>query len=394
MNQTIQTTVIETESIETKHGKPSRYDIIDLLRAVAILLVVIRHTQLRIPFNKTEFLSNLPEQIFSAIFVSGTEGVRIFFVVSGFIITMTTLRRYSDLRYINAKQFYLFRFARIVPCLIALLIILTALHFSGVKGYVISSKFSYFEALFSALTFHLNWLEGMNGYLPASWDVLWSLSVEEVFYLVFPIVCLASRRKSVLYFALIALIIIGPLNRFYLDGNRIWQTKAYLSCMDSIAIGCLFALISHNKSLSKHLTTVSSVVGISVIIVILLIKRDPSFDIFKHVYLFKTLLSLGVGLVLISAVRQQLQPLLGRLLTPVIIYGRCSYEIYLTHMFVVLSAVSLYKKYNIDINNSFIWLIGIILFSGLLGYVVSRFFSEPMNVIIRKKANSAKQVSS
>jgi len=50
-------------------------------------------------------------------------------------------------------------------------VILTALHFLGFKDYVIKPKFTYSEALFSALTFHLNWLEGMKGYLPGSWGV-------------------------------------------------------------------------------------------------------------------------------------------------------------------------------------------------------------------------------
>ena len=363
----------------------SRYEIIDLLRCFAILLVVIRHVQLRIPFDETDLMMSLSDQIVSAIFVSGTEGVRIFFVVSGFIITMTSLNRYSDLRNINIKQFYLFRFARIAPCLIALLVILTALHFLGVKNYVINAKFSYIEALFSALTFHLNWLEGMKGYLPAAWDVLWSLSVEEVFYLAFPIVCLVSRKKSVLYIALVALIIIGPLNRFYLEDNKIWQTKAYLSCMDSIAIGCLFALISHNKSLSKNVIESFSVIGLFIVVFILMVKRDPAFDSFKELYLFKTLLSFGVGLLLLSGVRQRLKPLIRTLLSPLILYGRYSYEIYLTHVFIVFSGIKLYKKYDIDINDSFIWLIGIIILSGLLGYLVSRFFSEPMNSLIRKK---------
>ena len=98
----------------------NRYDIIDLLRGVAILLVVVRHTQLRIPFDKADFLMNIPTPFINAAFInaafiSGNEGVRIFFVISGFIITMMSLNRYSELRNIDAKQFYVFRFARIAP---------------------------------------------------------------------------------------------------------------------------------------------------------------------------------------------------------------------------------------------------------------------------------------
>lgn len=366
------------------HNKKNRYDTIDLLRGFAILLVVIRHVQLRIPFEKTDLLMSLPDYVFNALFVSGGEGVRIFFVVSGFLITMTSLNRYYDLKNIDVKAFYQCRFARIAPCLIALLVILTVLHFGGVKNYVINSKFSYSETLFSALTFHLNWLEGAKGYLPGSWDVLWSLSVEEVFYLAFPLVCLASRKKYILYIILVTLILIGPFYRFYLEGDKIWQAKAYLSCMDSIALGCLFALISHNKVISTLTTTVFSLLGILLVVFVLMVKKDPSFEILMNAYLFKTIISVGVGLLLISSVRQQLQPLLRRVLAPLIMYGRLSYEVYLTHMFVVYSGIKLYKKYDVSLNSAFIWLLGIILISGVLAYVVEQFFSRPMNLWLRK----------
>ena len=361
----------------------SRYDIIDMLRGVAILLVVIRHIQLRIPFD--ELLNHIPEQLINALFISGNEGVRIFFVISGFIITMTSLNRYSDLANINAKQFYLFRFARIAPCLIALLLILTVLHFSGVNGYVINSKFTYTEALFSALSFHLNWLEGMKGYLPPSWDVLWSLSVEEAFYLAFPIVCLASRRKELIYLVLIALIITGPFYRLSLEGQKVWQAKAYFSCMDSIAIGCLFAIMSYKKVIPKLVTTLFSTIGVIIVLFVLVQKRGTAYPFLSELYLFKTLLSVGVGLLLISSVRQQLSGWFRTLLSPLIFYGKISYEVYLSHVFVVLAGVTLYRHYGSNLSYSLFWLIGMIALSALLGYLVKEYFSEPMNTWIRNR---------
>jgi len=361
----------------------SRYDIIDMLRGVAILLVVIRHIQLRIPFD--ELLNHIPEELINALFISGNEGVRIFFVISGFIITMTSLNRYSDLANINAKQFYLFRFARIAPCLIALLLILTVLHFSGVNGYVINSKFTYTEALFSALSFHLNWLEGMKGYLPPSWDVLWSLSVEEAFYLAFPIVCLASRRKELIYLVLIALIITGPFYRLSLEGQKVWQTKAYFSCMDSIAIGCLFAIISYKKVIPQLVTTLFSTIGVIIVLFVLVQKRGTAYPFLSELYLFKTLLSVGVGLLLISSVRQQLSGWFRTLLSPLIFYGKISYEVYLSHVFVVLAGVTLYRHYGSNLSYSLFWLIGMIALSALLGYLVKEYFSEPMNAWIRNR---------
>ena len=104
------------------YGNADRYETIDLLRGLAILLVVIRHVQLRIPFEKSDLLISVPEQLLSLVFMSGNEGVRIFFVISGFLITMNCLNRYSELKNVNVRNFYVSRFARIAPCLIALLL--------------------------------------------------------------------------------------------------------------------------------------------------------------------------------------------------------------------------------------------------------------------------------
>ena len=87
-----------------------------------------------------------------------------------------------------AGKFYRIRFARIAPLLLLLLAVLSLLHLGNVQGFRIPAKTTTLpRALFAALTYHLNWLEALHGYLPGNWDVLWSLSVEEMFYLFFPL---------------------------------------------------------------------------------------------------------------------------------------------------------------------------------------------------------------
>jgi peptidoglycan/LPS O-acetylase OafA/YrhL len=54
------------------------------------------------------------------------------------------------------------------------------------------------RAWLAAVTLHINLLEGRLGYLPGPWDILWSLSVEEMFYLFSPIVCILLAGRKLL----------------------------------------------------------------------------------------------------------------------------------------------------------------------------------------------------
>ncbi|HVZ31978.1 MAG TPA: acyltransferase family protein, partial [Polyangiaceae bacterium] len=122
-----------------------------------------------------------------------------FFVISGFLITTNSLGRWGSLPAVDARRFYQLRFARIAPTLAMLLAVLSVLHLAGVEGYTINTERATLpRALLAAATFHLNWFEAVRGfYLPPSWDVLWSLSVEESFYLIFPLACAAYRWPRV-----------------------------------------------------------------------------------------------------------------------------------------------------------------------------------------------------
>ena len=63
-----------------------------------------------------------------------------FFVISGYLITSTSLRRWKGPETLEIKGFYLLRFARIAPLMILLLLILSGLHLANVPGYVVSQE--------------------------------------------------------------------------------------------------------------------------------------------------------------------------------------------------------------------------------------------------------------
>ena len=217
---------------------------IDVLRGLCIVAVVLHHINLRIHFRDSSLGQLIGPAANRVLFWNGYYGVRIFFVISGFLITAWSLKRWDSLRQIDRRQFYLMRFARIVPCLVGLLLVLSLLDLSGVPRFTINTQHtSLGRALVAALTFHVNWLEARTGYLPAAWDVLWSLSVEEVFYLFFPLLCTVLRKPALVIGLLSCFVLIGPLARVRTH-NELWADYGYLSCMDGIALGCLAALVT------------------------------------------------------------------------------------------------------------------------------------------------------
>ena len=223
---------------------------IDVLRGLCILAVVLHHINIRIRLDKAPLGLLFGGRPGGVLFWSGYYGVRVFFVISGFLIAGWSLKRWGTLDKLNLPQFYSMRFARIVPCLIGLLLLLSILHVAGAPRFVINRPHqSLPRALFAALTFHSNWLEAKTGYLPAAWDVLWSLSVEEVFYLAFPLLCRILRKQLLLILVLVGFVVIGPIERV-LHPTGIWADYQYLGCMDGIALGCLASIVANKFKFS------------------------------------------------------------------------------------------------------------------------------------------------
>jgi len=226
-----------------------RFDGVDVLRGFSILSVVLLHTWIRMHFPGSPVNQVMRGQLAHLLLRNGDNGVTVFFAVSGFLITLTSLRRFGSLEQMQPAKFYRIRFARIAPLLLLLLAVLSLLHLGYVQGFRIPEKVTTLPgALFAALTFHLNWLEAAHGYLPGNWDVLWSLSVEEMFYLFFPLLCVVLLRARQGMFLFVSLLLafaaMGPFARTVWTTNPIWQEKTYLGGMDGIALGCLCALMT------------------------------------------------------------------------------------------------------------------------------------------------------
>jgi peptidoglycan/LPS O-acetylase OafA/YrhL len=364
----------------------SRNPYIDALRGLSIVLVVVLHVQIRVRLQDT-FLFRYVSDIAWAFWCrNGHNGVRIFFVISGFLITSTSLARWGSLDQIDARRFYQLRFARIGPPLLLLLALLSVLHLLGVTNYTIDpAKATLGRALFSALTLHLNWLEGQVGYLPASWDVLWSLSVEEAFYLFFPFACLALRRAAgrVAVLTLLALlIVVAPVFRA-LEQNPIWNMKAYLACFDAIALGCLASVWLQQRTITRRTRSVFALIGGAFVLTVLALERRPLFAPLNAYGLSETILALGVTALLIAAARERAPQRVARWLRPLTACGRLSYEIYLTHVFVIFAALSVFKGNDLPIDAAPVMVALVLGASWALAALVERYISAPSNRWLR-----------
>jgi len=379
---------------------------IDLLRGLCIVAVVLHHINLRVRLDKTSLGAVMGTAASRILFWSGYNGVIVFFVISGFLITTWSIRRWGTLAQISRRQFYLMRFARIVPCLLGLLAILSIFDRLGVPRFVIDThRSSLPRALLAALTFHINWLEARTGYLPASWDVLWSLSIEEVFYIFFPLVCTLLRKQALIIAFLCCFLIIGPWARVHTQ-NQYWADNGYLSCMDGIALGCLAAIAATKFRPGKRTRLALGIFGALLWIFIDVFRMAAFRTGLYKVGLDITTLELGAALLLIalqlgfdsqagpksldaktssrigSAIRAQL------LFSPagwLRWFGRNSYEIYLTHMFVIWPMFFLFQHSGVTINAAPGLFVITTVLAGLLGWTVARFYSEPCNRWLRYK---------
>lgn len=201
---------------------------LDGLRAVAVLLVVFAHTCQTHGFPGRETVPRWGKL--------GAVGVDVFFVLSGFLITTLLCRERDRAGWVSLRGFYRRRILRIVPAYVAFLLFVAALQLAG------RADLSGPDWL-AALTYTMNFRPH-----PA-WEVghLWSLSIEEHFYLVWPLAFIAlSPRWAVR--ALAVTLVAGPALRWaVLLFKPEWSAMAgewTPTRLDAIAVGCLVALVA------------------------------------------------------------------------------------------------------------------------------------------------------
>lgn len=305
---------------------------IDSLRALAVLAVIIYHVD----------VNYLP---------GGFLGVDLFFVLSGYLISSLIIKEYRKTGSLNLYNFYIRRARRLLPAVYFMItvglvvmvlfneVLLRKSHLDAIFGYIYSSNWWYI--------FHkLDYFDSFGAQSP--FKHLWSLAIEEQFYMIFPLLFLLINRKKkskdgtyklnknflyvvlgLILVSLIAHILLFDINNI----SRIYfgtDTRAF-----SLLIGVVGAILYPMEKLHAKVTpqqnimySVVSLVSIATLITVMIYTSEYNTWLYRGGFLLVAILGL---IVIISSGKQH--TLMSRLLSfkPVVFIGKISYSLYLWH---------------------------------------------------------------
>ncbi len=284
---------------------------LDGLRAISIVLVLIGHA-----------LSTGPHSFgFRALFLHAELGVRVFFVISGFLITSLLLKERSQPGGISLRLFYIRRALRILPAFCLFIGCVALLSIFGVTP-VPAWLWLY------VLTYTVNFAPTMPWVL----GHLWSLSVEEQFYLLWPLVVRVARPRTCAAVAVLAIFANPAAHALHRLSGIHLPLWAFPFVCGPIAMGSLLAMGARkvrSAFVSSKLLSDSRILLLTVLLI-------AALDVVPHNLGATTLVSLGIltnCLLTLCVARLVFIPtgLAGRVLNsaPVVLIGKLSYSLYL-----------------------------------------------------------------
>jgi peptidoglycan/LPS O-acetylase OafA/YrhL len=365
------------------HLSSTRSARIDFLRGVSIFAVLTLHFSLTYDLVKSPLARVVPARWIHAAVINGNYGVTIFFVISGFLITSNNLQRYGRLADVRLRQFYAFRFSRIVPplllalCIILLLGLLNVPSFTNAKqGHTLPSAF-FVIAILSVLTFWHNVLMQIFGYFNYCLNIYWSLSVEEVFYLSFPVACALLKRDRFIIALCLAAILVGPAYRSVHRDNEILFMYAYPACFDAIAIGCLAAVLQRKFRIGAQTgMLVRMLAGVG-------LASCYFAGIAGHETFGFSLIALCAAGLLVNPFEASAQAATFIPSRALCWFGRHSYELYLFHIILLGGIRDWVPKQSLPDAWKLPLFLLFVLLSGLIAGIVARYLADPINAWLR-----------
>jgi peptidoglycan/LPS O-acetylase OafA/YrhL len=311
-----------------------KFDQIDGLRFFAVFAVICGHW---------DWFGHK----FSELITSASRGVDLFFVISGFLITLGLIRSKEKTQTTGTSlyKFYMRRFLRIFPIYYLTVFILL---------------FFYYDRMSGTIWWYLLYLCNFHSIKIQDWGIaghFWSLSVEEQFYLVWPFIILLVPNKR-LSFVIIASVFLSLAAKTYwlITSAPFWFAYMHpLGALDTLALGALLAyLYSFHQDMLKRVlnNTPVTIFVIAQMVICMSLLYSPHYN-FIHQIGIRT--SFGLfSMWLIGRAAFGFGGILGYTLDspPLRYIGKISYAIYLFHVFV--PGILLGLKYPENLNLRFL----------------------------------------
>ena len=347
------------------------------LRGIAVLCVVLMHLK----FSIWSFYTSacLPDWLGGAGLACGVD---IFFVLSGFVISMTAEKQSAD-----STEFMLHRVIRVMP----LFWIASTPYLYSLIHHLLTSGVHDFTFLWNSI-FLIPFFD-KHHLTDSALPVGWTLSFEMWFYMLFSLFLILWTAKKVPYFLIILFLLTSPIPFLY---QGLWKFPyfAFHPFCWEFALGCLAFLISKPYKLALSQSVVILFFGILGLIygasnynwlgwhnevrsspelsaIRVLVWGGPSF------------------LIVLGCVFMEKQVCLPPLITPLVFLGNASYSIYLTHIF-VYGKMSGYRF----ITDQMGWKLFAFFDCAtalLAGYAIHLFIEKPMTQWLRKRLLPSKE---
>ena len=323
---------------------------LDGLRGTAVLLVMASHIGL------TGFGSG------------GWPGVTLFFVLSGFLISTLLLEERAATGGVRLRAFYFRRACRLFPALAAFVVIV-----GGAQ--ILSGAPKIGTVLVGIVLYYSNW-DFVRGIAVAPMAHVWSLAIEEQFYIVWPGLLLAGlaitkgRLKMILIGLAIGIIASTVLRLVLFDISG--YSRAYYGTdtrADALLLGCALAVVFH----SGRILSPSRLFAIVAALVIFVISWPPYLPQYNGPEMLGLTAGALASVVLVALAATKGSRILE--LRPLVLTGRISYGLYLWHVPILgVSSVAFADVFGHD--PSFRWHVVVFFVMSFAAAIVSWYVVE------------------